>query len=448
MNFLILKLILEQKNLIYGNKMNKNKLKWNEAKKFIPTGNMFLSKNPSRFISKIWPTYFNKSRGCEVWDLNKKKYYDLSLMGVGTNTLGYANRNIDKKVSEVIKKGNLTTLNCPEEVLLAKKLIKMHPWSQMARFAKTGGEANAIAIRLARAYTKKEIVLICGYHGWHDWYLSANLESKNKLDTHLFKDLKFAGVPNSLKGLTKTFNYNNYQQFEKIIKRYSKKIAAVKMEVQRDFPPEKNFLKKIRSITKKNKVLLIFDECTSGFRENFGGLHLKYNINPDIALFGKALGNGYPITAIIGKKDIMKMSRETFISSTFWSDRIGPVAALATLKEMQRTKSWNIISKKGLLIKKKLKEIANKNNLEISFKGLAPLITFDIISKNKNIIYEYITARMLQEGFLAKNVIYVCTAHNNLILKKYFKAINKIFFEINSNSIKKIKKKTYHLING
>ena len=160
------------------------------------------------------------------------------------------------------------------------------------------------------------------------------------------------------------------------------------------------------------------------------------------------MGNGYPITAIIGKKNIMEMSEDTFISSTFWSDRIGPVAALATLKEMQRTKSWNIISKKGLLIKKKLKEIAKKNNLEIKFKGLAPLITFDIISKNKNIIYDYITARMLQEGFLAKNVIYVCTAHSDTILKKYFKAINKIFFEINSSSIKKIKKKTYHLING
>ena len=185
---------------------------------------MFLSKNPKRFIEKIWPTYFNKSKGCEVWDLNKKKYYDLSLMGVGTNTLGYANRKIDKEVSKVIKKGNLTTLNCPEEVLLAKKLIKMHPWSQMARFAKTGGEANAIAIRLARAYTKKEIILICGYHGWHDWYLAANLESKNKLDTHLFKDLKFEGVPNSLKGLTKTFNYNNYKQFEKIIKNTEKKL--------------------------------------------------------------------------------------------------------------------------------------------------------------------------------------------------------------------------------
>ena len=427
--------------------MNKNKLHWQLAKKLIPTGNMFLSKNPSRFIDKIWPTYFYKSKGCEVWDLDKKKYFDMSLMAVGTNILGYGNKKVDNKVSDVIKKGNLTTLNCPEEVLLAKKLIKMHPWSDMARFAKTGGEANAISVRLARAYTKKEIVLICGYHGWHDWYLAANLESKNKLDTHLFKDLKFAGVPNSLKGLTKTFNYNNYKQFEKIIKKYGKKIAAVKMEVQRDFPPEKNFLKKIRLITKKNKVLLIFDECTSGFRENFGGLHLKYNINPDIALFGKALGNGYPITAIIGKKKIMQMSKDTFISSTFWSDRIGPTAALASLKEMQRIKSWKIISKKGIKIKKKLDEVAKKNNLKIHFKGLDALITFELESKNPQILYKYITARMLENGFLAKNVIYVCTQHNDKVLNKYFKIMDQIFYEIKINSIRTLKKKINKLIN-
>ena len=427
--------------------MNKNKLHWKIAEKLIPTGNMFLSKNPSRFIDKIWPTYFNKSKGCEIWDLNNKKYYDMSLMAVGTNILGYANKKVDQKVNEVIKKGNLTTLNCPEEVLLAKKLVQMHPWSDMARFAKTGGEANAISIRLARAYTRKDIILICGYHGWHDWYLAANLENKNKLDTHLFKDLKFKGVPQSLKGLTKTFNYNNFDQIEKIINKYGKNIAAVKMEVQRDHLPKNNFLKKIRMITKKNNILLIFDECTSGFRETFGGLHLKHKVNPDIALFGKALGNGYPITAIIGKKEIMKMSNKTFISSTFWTDRIGPVAALASLNEMQKIKSWKIISNKGLKIKKNLEKIAKKNNLKINFKGLNALITFELESEKPDILYKYITARMLQNGFLAKNVIYVCTEHKDYILNKYFKIIDKIFSEIKANSIEILKRKTYKLIN-
>ena len=428
-------------------KINKNKLHWKNAIKYIPTGNMFLSKNPKKFIDKIWPTYFSKSKGCEVWDLNNKKYYDMSLMGVGTNILGYTNKKVDIKVQEVIKKGNLTSLNCPEEVLLAKKLTEMHPWSNMARFAKTGGEANAIAIRLARAFTKKEIVLVCGYHGWHDWYLAANLEDKNQLNNHLFKDLKFAGVPNSLKGLTKTFNYNDFDQLKSIINKYGKKIAAIKMEVQRDYIPKDNFLKKIRSITKKNKILLIFDECTSGFRETFGGLHLKYQVNPDIALFGKALGNGYPITAIIGKKNIMEMSNNTFISSTFWSDRIGPVAALATLKEMQRVQSWKIISKKGLFIKKKLNDLAKKNKLKLYFKGLNSLITFEIDSKNPEILYNYITARMLQNGFLAKNAIYVCTQHNNKVLNKYFKIMSQIFSEIKINSIGALNKKVNKLIN-
>jgi len=417
-------------------KKNKNQITWNKALKFIPTGNMFLSKNPSRFVKDIWPTYFTKSKGCTVWDMNNIKYYDLSLMGVGTNVLGYANSHIDRIIKEVIKKGNMTTLNCFEEVELAKQLVLLHPWSKMARFAKTGGEASAIAVRLARTYTKKNVVLICGYHGWHDWYLSANLINKNRLNTHLFKDLKFKGVPNQLKGTTYTFDYNNLKSFEYLIKKYKGKIAAVKMEVQRETKPQKNFLKKIRSITKKNNIILIFDECTSGFRENLGGLHLKYKVYPDIAIFGKALGNGYPITAIIGKKNVMLSSKKTFISSTFWSDRIGVVAGLATIKEMKRVKSWIRVKKIGKYIKSEIYKIAKKNNINIHFKGLDSLITFEIISKNNIKIYEYITKRMLSFGFLSKNSIYVSTSHTPNILKKYFKCLNIVFEEISKKYLK------------
>ena len=277
-------------------KLNNNQKLWNRALKAIPTGNMFLSKNPSRFLDNYWPTYFNKSKGCEVWDLTNKKYYDFSLMGVGTNILGYANKKIDKEVEKVIKKGNLTTLNCPEEVVLAENLTALHPWADMARFAKTGGEANAIAIRLARAFTGKDHIIICGYHGWHDWYLSANLDKKNNLDTHLFKDLKFKGVPSFLEKTVSTFNYNDLDSLKKIIQNNLNKVAAIKMEVQRDKKPDAGFLKSIRKIADKHKIVLIFDECTSGFRETLGGIHLKHKVNPDLAIFGKALGNGYPIT--------------------------------------------------------------------------------------------------------------------------------------------------------
>ena len=170
--------------------MPKKEKLWKKAKKFIPSGNNFLSKNPTRFKSKNWPIYFTKSKGCDVWDLNNKKYTDFTFMGVGTNILGYSNDKIDREVMKVVKKGNLTTLNCPEEVELAEQLVKMHKWSDSVKFARTGAEANAIAVRLSRAFNKKNKVIVCGYHGWHDWYLSAKLSKKNFMDTHLFPNQK------------------------------------------------------------------------------------------------------------------------------------------------------------------------------------------------------------------------------------------------------------------
>ena len=421
-------------------KLNNNQKLWNRALKAIPTGNMFLSKNPSRFLDNCWPTYFNKSKGCEVWDLTNKRYYDFSLMGVGTNILGYANKKIDKEVEKVIKKGNLTTLKCPEEVELAENLTALHPWADMARFAKTGGEANAIAIRLARAFTGKDHIIICGYHGWHDWYLSANLDKKNNLDTHLFKDLKFKGVPSFLKKTVSTFNYNDLDSLKKIIQNNHNKVAAIKMEVQRDKKPDTSFLKSIRKIADEHKIVLIFDECTSGFRETLGGIHLKHKVNPDLAIFGKALGNGYPITSIIGKKNIMKMSEETFISSTFWSERIGIVAAIKTLKEMKRVKSWKTISENGRLLKKEIAKIAKKNDFEISFKGLDSLISFEIQSQNTELLHKFISYEMLKVGFLAKNSIYVSTAHTKKIIKKYLFNLDLVFKKMKAKTFSEIKR--------
>ena len=224
-------------------------------------------------------------------------------MGVGTNILGYNNLLVDSAVKKTINNGNLSTLNSSEEVFLAEKLISMHPWAQMVHFARSGGEANAIAVRIARAATNKHKVIVCGYHGWHDWYLSANLSKQNSLDTHLFPNLKFKGVPKNLKNSIYTFNYNDFEKLSRTIEK-DKQIGIIKMEVQRDHPPKNNFLKKIRKLSDDKGIILIFDECTSGFRETFGGLHLKHNVTPDIAMFGKAMGNGYAITAVVGKKNI------------------------------------------------------------------------------------------------------------------------------------------------
>ena len=176
---------------------------------------MLFSKNPDLFLPEKWPAYFSKVKGCKIWDLDGKMYYDLSFMGVGTNILGYANNSVDKAVIKSIEKGNMSTLNNKYEVLLAEKLTSIHSWSNMARFTRSGGEANAVAVRIARAATSKKNIAVCGYHGWHDWYLSANIKSKNNLNNHLMKNLPIDGVPKELKDSIFVFEYNNYESFKK-----------------------------------------------------------------------------------------------------------------------------------------------------------------------------------------------------------------------------------------
>lgn len=401
---------------------------WKQALKIIPGGNMIISKRQEKFLPNFWPTYFSKAKGCNVWDLNGKKYFDLSLMGVGTNILGYGNKEVDKAVKLAIKMGNMSTLNCPEEVQLSKELLKLHPWAGFVKYARSGGEANTIALRIARANSKKHNVAICGYHGWHDWYLAANIKNNKNLKNHLSSKVDISGVPIYLKNSIFTFKYNDFDGLKKIVSK--NKIGIIKMEVSRDQFPSNNFLKKIRKFASKNKIILIFDECTSGFRETFGGLHKKYNVKPDIAIFGKALGNGYAITSVLAKKKYFKISKSLFISSTFWSERIGYVAAIATLKEMKKKKSWKKISITGRKIKKTWNFLAKKNKLKIDVKGLDALCSFQIKSNNFLKYKTYITQEMLKNGFLATNTIYVSTEHSNKILNRYFKILDKIFYKI------------------
>ena len=409
-----------------GSYMSNSQKLWKKAKKIIPGGNMLLSKRPELYLPTKWPTYFSKSKGSKIWDLDNKKYLDMCMMGIGTNILGYNNIEVDTAVKKNIDKGNLTTLNAPEEVFLSEKLISMHPWADMAKFTRSGGEANAVAIRIARAATKKNKVAICGYHGWHDWYLAANLDGSDKLNSHHIKGLNPLGVPKNLSGSVLPFNFNDFNQLEDIINK-NKDIGTVKMEVSRNFEPKNDFLKKIRKLTAKREIILIFDECTSGFRQSFGGLHKYYDVEPDIAIFGKALGNGYAINAIIGKKRFMQYAEKTFISSTFWTERIGPTAALKTLEVMERIKSWKIITKKGEYIKKKWKLLADKYNLSIEFRGLPAICSFFIKSKNFLQYKTLISQELLKDSILASNVIYFSTEHSKKDIERYLISLEKVF---------------------
>jgi len=427
-----------------GYKINLGQKMWKRAKKVIPGGTMLFSKNPDLYLPNFWPAYFEKTKGCNIWDLEGKKYLDLSTMGVGTNILGYAKKEVDDAIRKIIHKGNISTLNSKEEILLAEKLIQMHPWAGKVRFARTGGEAAAIAVRIARAATGREKIAVCGYHGWHDWYLSANLSNSQNLNSHLMKNVPIQGVGKKLKNSAIVFEYNNFKQLEKIIS--SNNIAAVVMEVERNIKPQKHFLEKIRTLTKKKNIVLIFDECTSGFRETFGGLHLKYKVNPDIATFGKALGNGYAINAIVGTDSVMNYANSTFISSTFWTERIGSAAGLKTLEIMEKIKSWKIVSNLGKEIKKNWRLLSRKHNLDLNIQGLDALPRFDF-ENNKNLFYKtFISQEFLNRNILASNSIYLCTEHNIKIFNNYFNILDEILFKINQSIENKIRPEK--LLNG
>lgn len=420
-----------------GSKMNYFQKLWTRAEQIIPGGTSLFSKNPNLFLPKKWPTYFSKTKGCYVWDLENKKYLDMSYMGVGTNILGYNNKIVDRAVIQAIQKGNLATLNSPEEVYLAEKLLQLMPWASKVKFTRSGGEASTVALRISRAASGKDKVMICGYHGWHDWYLAANLNNSNALNNHLMNQVPIKGVPKNLNKNIVVFKSNDINDFKKKISEH-KDIGTVFMEVARNSYPKKKYLKRIRDICNKKKINLIFDECTTGFRETIAGLHNKYNVTPDITIFGKTLGNGFAINAIVGNEKVMTYANNSFISSTFWSERTGYVAGVKTLEILKRKKPWVQILKMGKLLKKKIRYLAKKNLLKIKVYGIDSIPTYIFKYENDLAYRTLVTQEMLKEKILATNSVYLCTKHTNLMLNKYLSCLDKVFNLIKKCEIKKI----------
>ena len=416
--------------------MRKGQDLYNKAKSIIPGGTMLLSKRPEMFLPDNWPSYFSEAKGCKVWDLDGTELIDMSIMGIGTNSLGYGNDEVDSAVVTTVRKGTMSSLNCPEEVYLAEKLIEMNPWADMVRFARSGGEANAIAVRIARAASGKDNVAVCGYHGWHDWYLSANHNGGDDLSSHLISGLSPKGVPKKLKNSVFPFNYNNYEELLDIVEKND--IGVIKMEVIRNFEPKDGFLKRVRDLATKKNIVLIFDECSSGFRETFGGIFQKYNVEPDMVMFGKTIGNGYALTAVVGRKSVMEAAQSTFISSTFWTERIGPTAALATLKVMEREQSWNKITNIGKKMQNGWLALAEKNDLDIAVSGIPAMTSYSFNSRNALEYKTLITQEMLKKGFLASTIFYACTEHTDEHLGNYFYELDKIYKTISKCESEKL----------
>lgn len=396
----------------------------------IPGGTQLLSKRPEMFLPGSWPAYYDKAKGCTVWSLDQTEYTDMSYMGIGSCILGYADEDVDGAVCNAISKGSMTTLNCPQEVELAEVLCEIHPWAEMVRYARTGGEAMAVAIRIARARTKKDVVLFCGYHGWHDWYLAANLAHEQALDGHLLPGLEPLGVPRALRGTAIPFGYNDTAGFLSLLDKYKGKIAAVVMEPLRNYYPQDGFLETIREMTSKEGITLVFDEITSGWRLCCGGAHLKFGVNPDVCVFAKGMSNGYPMAAVIGTTTVMEAAQETFISSTYWTEAVGPTAALATIKKLKEKHVPDRLIRTGEAIQDGWKKSASKYGLNIKVFGIAPLGHFSFESDKSLVLKTLFTQLMLEKRFLATTAFYASYAHKEEDVRAYLDATDAAFERI------------------
>jgi glutamate-1-semialdehyde 2,1-aminomutase len=400
---------------------------WNKAKTIIPGGGQLLSKRAERFLPGLWPAYYSRAKGCEVWDLDGRHYYDFAQMGVGSCVLGYADPDINDAVIKAVQNGSMSTLNCPEEVALAERLIALHPWADMVRFTRTGGEACAVAVRIGRAAASKSTIAFCGYHGWHDWYLSANLGNTSNLDGQLLPGLDPAGVPRELKATALPFNYNAIDELEDIIRRRSGEIGVIILEPLRGTASEEGFLENVREIATREGAVLIFDEVTSGFRMNIGGIHKKLGVEPDIAVFGKALGNGFPIAAIIGRRGVMDAAQKSFISSTFWTERIGFAAALATLDKMEAHKVPEHLIRYGELINSGWKHLADKHGLDITISGIPPLTHLSFNLPDPVAIQTLYTQEMLAKGYLLGASVYTTYAYSDAVIERFLSDSDSVF---------------------
>ncbi len=408
------------------------------AKKIIPGGTQLLSKRPEMFLPDNWPSYYSKVEGVEVTDLDGNKYIDMGINGIGSCILGANDKDINNAVIECINRGSMSTLNHPNEVYLTQKLIELHPWAGMARYTRSSGEACSVAVRIGRACSKKYKVAFCGYHGWHDWYLATNINSSG-LDKHLIGGLSSTGVPPTLEGSIYPFTYNNIEELENLLK--TNDIGVIIMEPMRSTFPENNFLQKVRSLADEYKCVLIFDEVTSGFRITNGGLHKIFNVNPDIAVFGKAISNGFPLGVILGKKEVMEIAQETFISSTYWTEGIGFTAGLTTINKFINNNVAEHIKNIGNYFQEKLKEIAIKYDIKLKVYGLPCITTFIFDYENQLAIKTLFIQEMLKKGYLTTIAFYATYSHNIDIINKYLQEIEEFFIkykdDIKNNNIEK-----------
>ncbi|MCD6318214.1 aminotransferase class III-fold pyridoxal phosphate-dependent enzyme [Candidatus Aerophobetes bacterium] len=356
-----------------------------KAEELIPGGTQLLSRRPRQAAYGVSPMVAERAKGGYFWDVDGNKYID-TVMAVDSVILGYCDPDVDKAVIEQIKKSTTFSLLHPIEVELAEEIIRTIPCAEMVRFGKGGGEADAVAIRIARGFTGRDKVAFCGYHGWHDWYISANLESSGNLNKYLLPNVPTKGVPKCLSGTAIPFEYNNLSSLKEVLEKNKEEVACVIMEPSKTNLPVKNYLNDVKELAHKYGALLIFDEINTGFRLALGGAQEFYDVTPDMAVFGKAMANGYPLTAVVGRRDVMEVSKDMFISSTFWDDNSTIAAGLACIRKIKREKVTDHIWKMGGRYAKGWNEIVRKLGIKAELKGFPCMTSIAFNYGNKSFV--------------------------------------------------------------
>ena len=384
---------------------------YRRAKRVIPGGVQLLSKRPEMYAPERWPAYYEQAMGCEVVDTSGRRYIDMSSNGILSCLLGFADPDVNEAVIRRVHLGSMSTQQTNDEAQLAELLCELHPWAANARFARTGGEAMAMAVRIARATTGRDKVAICGYHGWHDWYLAAS-HQQDALRDHLLPGLSAAGVPRALAGTCFPFHYNRLDELDEILAEHSDQLAAIVFEPIRHTAPEPDFLSGLQSRAADAGALLIADEISAGWRLCTGGSHLPLGIEPDMAVFAKAISNGYAMSAVIGNRASMAAVERSFISSAYWTEAIGPAAALATVRKLRGLEVCDHIAKIGQAMQEGWLRLGEETPLTFTVRGRADAVLLGIDHPDANALMTLYTTRMLDRGFLAAGGFNPTWAHS------------------------------------
>jgi glutamate-1-semialdehyde 2,1-aminomutase len=351
---------------------------YQRAQRLIPGGTQLLSRRPTRYACGVSPVYAARAKGARFWDVDGNEYIDWA-SGIGAIILGYADPVVDEAVIQQICSGTMYSVNHELELELADELIAAIPCAEMVRYCKGGGEACAMAVRIARGITSRDKILFCGYHGWHDWYLAANLAGDTALDSHLFSGIEPIGVPRGLAGTAIPFPYGDLDSLGQTLDDHRGDVAAIIMEPMRSELPPAGYLEGVAKLARQHNVILIFDEVSTGFRPSAGGVQPLIGVTPDMAVFAKSISNGYPLGAIVGRREVMEPAGRMFISSTYWSDTIGLRAALTTLREIRRRDVPGIVKQIGVELQQRITAAAQETGVSAICRGVDfhPQLHFD-----------------------------------------------------------------------